>query len=54
MYAAPCEIGPRETGAIFFELLCLIAGRMRQRFFMVEHRGEIAHIEPSPARFVHL
>jgi hypothetical protein len=24
---------------------------MRQRFLVVEHRAEIAHIEPTPARF---
>jgi hypothetical protein len=31
--------------------LHLIARRMRQRFFMVEHRTEIAHILPTAARF---
>jgi hypothetical protein len=31
-----------DSGAIFLSLLHLIAGRVRQRFFMIEHRTEIA------------
>jgi len=31
--------------------LGLIAGRMRQRFLVVEQRAEITHIKPAAARF---
>jgi hypothetical protein len=51
MYIAPHRSGLGKLGLIFFELLHLIAGRMRQRFLMVEHCAEIAHIEPAAARF---
>jgi hypothetical protein len=42
--------GLGKPGPDFFEPLNLIAGRMRQRFLVVEHRAEIAHIEPTAAR----
>jgi hypothetical protein len=48
---APYRSGLGKPGPDFFELLHLIAGRMRQRFLVVEHRAEITHIEPTAARF---
>ena len=53
MYAAR-RIGSglgKFRGLIFFELLHLITGRMRQRFLVIEHRAEITHIKPAAARF---
>ena len=43
--------GLGKPGPDFFELLHLIAGRMRQPFLVVEHRAEIAHIKPTAASF---
>jgi hypothetical protein len=43
--------GSEQSEPEVLELLHLIAGGMRQRFFVVEHRTEIAHIEPTAARF---
>jgi hypothetical protein len=52
MYAARrIGIGLGKPGPVFFELLNLIAGRVRQRFLMIEHRTEIAHIKPAAAGF---
>jgi hypothetical protein len=52
MYAARrMRSGLGKPGPHFFELLRLIAGRMRHRFLVVEHRAEIAHIKPTAARF---
>jgi hypothetical protein len=48
---APYGIGLGELGPIFCELLRLIAGWMRQRFLVVEHRREIAHVKPTTAGF---
>ena len=51
MYTARrMRIGLGKPGP-FFELLRPIAGRMRQRFLVVEHRAQIAHIKPAAARF---
>jgi hypothetical protein len=48
---APIEISSGAIRACFFDLLRRIASRVRQQFFMVEYRAEIAHIEPTTARF---
>jgi hypothetical protein len=43
-----------NRGLIFFVLLCLILREMRQRFLVVEHRAEIAHVKLTAGRIARL
>jgi hypothetical protein len=49
--ASPWDESARAIRGRLFDLLHLIGRRMRQRFFMVEHRTEITHIKPTAASF---
>jgi len=46
-YALKVDVGAPLTKACVRGLLRLIARGMRQRLLVVEHRAEIAHVEPA-------